>query len=444
MSDANLTAKNPIVVVKIGTSTIMRQRSSDGTRTTCAAAATNMPDGAGELSISTIGLLVDTLLALRRANFDVILVTSGAVGVGCRELGVPSRPSVPEHATSEERARVLASIQAFAAIGQSALMRTYDSLMNMANQKVAQVLLTSGDLGSEYQYFNAKNTLLTLLSMGVIPIVNENDTTATEELKFGDNDWLSALVSTVVGARWLFLLTDVDQLYTSNPRVDKTAKPIDIVSNIESLNVNLENNATGTQWGTGGMQTKITAARLSTAAGVRVCLVHGRYPSRVLDFVFDHPEKVGTVFEPLTTPLEMERKKWISNCLPPRGEIVISEEATILLRAGYPLRAIGVIGCEGSFEANSAVQIRSERGLEVARGICNYSSKELMQFKGLSSTEMSCRAGFPMNGRIIHEDNLALLVGLSDKQVPLQLLNDQLAMSPPKANFLSNYDRVPK
>lgn len=399
-------------------------------------AAKNLEPGYGELAVSTIGLLIDTLLALRRSNHDVILVTSGAVGVGCRELGVPKRPSAAPDASKEERARVLANIQAFAAVGQSVLMRTYTSLMSMTNQKVAQVLLTSGDLGSEYQYYNAKNTLLSLLSMGVIPIVNENDTTATEEIKYGDNDWLSALVSSAIGAKWLFLLTDVDQLYTANPRNDPTAKPIHVVPNIESLQVNLSSNTTGTQWGTGGMATKITAARLATAAGVRVCLVHGRHPSRVLNFVYDREGQLGTVFEPLSTPLDMERKKWISNCLPPRGEIIVSDSAAILIRAGYALRAVGVVKVEGTFDANSAIRIRAEDGLDIARGICNYSSEDLLEFKGLSSYELFNRNGLPMSERVIHEDNLALLVDVETEQVTKQLLSDQLASSPEMPSLL--------
>lgn len=418
MSEAKLRAKNPIVVVKIGTSSLMREACRGpaiGNESVSEQVSLNLKNGQTELAVSTIGLLIDTLIALRRANYDVILVTSGGVGVGCREMNVPRRPTVPDGATRHDRARVLASIQAFAAIGQSVLMRTYDSLFSMAGQKIAQVLLTSGDLGSEYQYYNAKNTLLSLLSMGVIPVINENDTTATEEIKYGDNDWLSALVATTMGASWLFLLTDVDQLYTANPRTDPSATPISVVENIEAMHVTLDdsNNATGTQWGTGGMKTKITAARLATAAGVRVCLVHGQHPSRVLDFVQDRRDKTGTVFEPLsTTPLAMERKKWITNCLPPRGEIVISDAAAALLRAGHPLRAKGVVGCNGEFEENSAVSIRMLNGLEVGRGLSNYSSKDVNQFKGMYSNEILNELGFPKTEKVVHEDNLGLLVDM--------------------------------
>eukprot|EP00178_Gracilaria_changii_P025497 TRINITY_DN78538_c0_g1_i1.p1 TRINITY_DN78538_c0_g1~~TRINITY_DN78538_c0_g1_i1.p1 ORF type:complete len:427 (-),score=42.82 TRINITY_DN78538_c0_g1_i1:631-1911(-) len=400
----------PIIVVKIGTSTLMRDHNNADTTTISSAAGKGLRSGSGELAVSSIGLLVDTLLTLRRDGYDVILVTSGAVGVGCRELGVSKRPKVQDATSQEERARILADIQAYAAVGQSVLMRTYDALMGMANQKVAQILLTSGDLSSEYQYINAKNTLSSLLRMGVIPIVNENDTTATEELKYGDNDWLSALVSTSVGAEWLFLLTDVDQLYTANPRVDKSAKPINVVPNIESLQVNLSSNTTGTQWGTGGMKTKITAARLATAAGVRVCLIHGRFPSRAVDFVRDTENKRGTVFEPLGNPLNIERKKWISNCLPPRGKITINQAAESMLRIGYSLRTNGVIHCARDFDENSAVTICTESGMELARGMCNYSSQFLKKYGGRSGQEISKILCFPVNDVVVHGDNLALLV----------------------------------
>lgn len=353
---------------------------------------------------------MDTLLTLRRADFDVILVSSGAVGVGCRELGVLKRPIISDDATNEDRAKLLADVQAYAAVGQSVLMRTYSSLMGLANQKVAQVLLSSGDLGSEYQYYNAKNTLSSLLRMGVIPIVNENDTVATEELKYGDNDWLSALVSTVVDATWLFLLTDVDQLYSANPHVDPSAAPIDNVPNIEMLHVNASSGGTGTQWGTGGMKTKITAARLATAGGVKVCLLHGRHPARILDFVYEREKALGTVFEPLETPLKMERKKWIANCLPPQGDIIICEDAVCQLRGGSALHAVGVIGCNREFEPNSAVCIRNEKGAEIARGVSNYSSEEVKKLKGMTEIEIIHILGYPMTEHVVHEENLAVLV----------------------------------
>lgn len=427
---ASRRASRPVIVVKIGTSTLMRD-ANQAAQTVSSAAGRHLQAGEGELAISTLALLVDTLLALRRAGYYVILVSSGAVGVGCRQLNVKKRPSPTSGSSAEERAAILATIQAYAAVGQSVLMRTYDHLMAMAHQTVAQVLLTSGDLGMEYQYYNARNTLFALMDMGVIPIVNENDTVATEEIKYGDNDWLSALVSTAVGAEWLFLLTDVDQLYTANPRVDPSATPIDVVPNIESLQVNLSSNATGTQWGTGGMKTKITAARLATAAGVRVCLLNGGHPARLLDFVHDRPARLGTVFEPLATPLEMERAKWISNCLPPRGEIAITADAAEQLRAGVPPRTQGVVACEGTFEANSAVRIRGPDGLEMARGICNFASEDLVQFMGMDVQEILFKSGTPIDDKVIYQDNLALLVENGDGVQQSNGVHEQLARSPP-------------
>jgi len=182
-----------------------------------------LPAGTGELAVSTLALLVDTLLALRRDGYRVVLVTSGAVGVGCRELNVERRPKLSPNHTPDERKRILARLQAYAAVGQTVLMQTYDRFMRMAHQPIAQVLLTSTDLGNETAYANAKATIHELLDLGIIPIINENDTVATEEIKYGDNDWLSAMVSTVIGADWLFLLTDVDRRRTARRRRERSS-----------------------------------------------------------------------------------------------------------------------------------------------------------------------------------------------------------------------------
>lgn len=402
---------NMIVVVKVGTSSVMRVSSGSRIESLSDQASSKLGVGQSEVSISSVGLLVDTLITLRRANFDVILVTSGGVGVGCREMNVSRRPTISCGATHHDRARVSASIRAFAAIGQSLLMQTYHSLFSMASQKIAQVLLTSHDLESQFQLDSFKNTILYLLSIGVIPVINENDTMTTENLKYGDNDWISAIMAATMGASWLFLLTDVDHLYSGNPRTDANAKPISVVENIETMQAALDgtNNATGTQWGTGGMETKITAARLATAAGVRVCLVHGQHPSRMLNFVQDRGVKMGTVFEPLsTTPLSQQRKKWIAICLPTRGEVVISDNAAVRLRTRHPLTVNEVVGCDGIFVRNSAVSIRTVSGLEVGRGICNYSSIEMTQF--VNQDEVLDEAEKSSMHIAVLEENLGLLV----------------------------------
>lgn len=408
--------RNGVIVVKIGTSSVMRERGNVDASVSSAAAA-GLPARGAELALSTIALVVDTLVALRRAGSRVVLVSSGAVGVGCRELGVLERPTVRSGEGADAAARVMSNIQAYAAVGQSVLMRTYADMLRLADQTVAQVLLTTQDLGSEYQYENAKNTLKTLLDMGVIPIVNENDTVATEELRYGDNDWMSALVSTAVSADWLFLLTDVDMLYTSNPRNDPNARGIPVVEDLEALAVDASQgaNKTGTQWGTGGMSTKITAARLATAAGTRVALVHGRHPNRILDFVQGRPDAIGTVFEPRASPLVMQRKQWISQCLPPRGSICLHKAAVEALLTGLnngSIMTAGVAEVTGLWSRNSAVRICDADGNEIGRGISGYGSGELNDFKGLEANAITRMLGTPTSAVVIHEHDLALFLSL--------------------------------
>lgn len=414
--------KREIIVIKIGTSSLMRESSTDDSSTVSATAGRMLPQGSGELAVSTLALLVDTLLALRRDGYRVVLVSSGAVGVGCCEMNEEKRPKLNPNCTPAERAATMARIQAYAAIGQNVLMQTYDRFMRMASQPIGQVLLTSTDLGNEYQFANARATLLELLDMDVIPIVNENDSVATEEIKYGDNDWLSALVSTVIDADWLFLLTDVDMLYTANPRDDPDAKPIPVVSDINSLNVDFSSRSSGTQWGVGGMNTKITAARLATAAGVRVGLLHGRYPSRVLDFVHGNTEKVGTMFEPHKSPMRGARRKWISHCLPPKGDVHVSKNCVESLKAGLPMRTAGVMSVNGMFPPNSPVRVLLG-GTEIARGLCRLSSDDLEAFAGKTGTEITEMSGEPVNDTLFMADDLAVLVREENGRYGLDSLN---------------------
>lgn len=485
----------------------MREGTPAGDSTVSSAAGAALGTAGGsELALSTLALLVDTVLVLRRDGWDVIIVSSGAVGVGCSRLGTTVRP-VRGGATAAERAANLAAIQAYAAIGQSVLMRTYDDLFRMGGQPVAQVLLTSGDLSSQYQYGNAKATLHALLGMGVVPIVNENDTVATEELRYGDNDWLSALVACVVNATWLFLLTDVERLYTADPRQDADAEAIDLVSDMAALSVDtsarvpaapaaaLVNSgisngddgigepkggypdpihvedrspspspsssgsailasdalapareprqegaaqspkatrsqtataandaaaattaatpapaATGSQWGTGGMATKLTAARMATAAGVRMALLHGRMPSRVLDFVTGNPDAVGTVFSPRPSPIKTTRKRWIAHCLPPTGALVVDRGAVSAVRKRKNLFAAGIVGVEGDFAANDAVVVRGVSGGEVARGLVNMSAADVRRVMGMRSAAIGELEGEPLADDVVSRENLVVLV----------------------------------
>ncbi|KAA8496201.1 Glutamate 5-kinase [Porphyridium purpureum] len=394
----------PTVVIKVGTSTIMRESSpaSDSVVTASSvaeAAGMSLDADEGELAISTLALLTDTILTLKRGGFGVVLVTSGAVGMGCREMGITQRPDS------------LAAKQALAAVGQLKLMQAYADLFRLGNQPVAQVLLSRTDFTQKHQYFNARNTLMELLKLGVIPIVNENDTVATEELRFGDNDSLSAFVAGLVSAKWLFLLTDVDQLYTDNPRNNPDAEPIAVVKNIEELDVGFgQSGKGGTQWGTGGMITKIVAARLATAAGVTVCVSHGRHPHRILDFVMNRGEMCGTVFiaRSRKAAIRKGRKRWIAQGLVPRGKIWIDDGAVRAIRMKKSLFPVGVRKVEGSFESNNSITVLDLQDREVACGISNFSRDECEMILGKHSDEVNEILGYHADEELIHRGNLVV------------------------------------
>ncbi|MFM7425334.1 MAG: glutamate 5-kinase [Elainella sp.] len=366
----------PTLVVKIGTSSLTQ------------------PD-TGYLALATIAQVVDTLSRLRRQGYQVILVSSGAVGVGCMRLGLTERP------------RTISMKQAVAAVGQGRLMRVYDDLFTALQQPIAQVLLTRSDLVQRSRYVNAYRTFRQLLNLGVIPIVNENDTLAVEELKFGDNDTLSALVASLVEADWLFLLTDVDRLYSADPRYDPNAQPIALVNQIDELeSLNVEVGDRGTSWGTGGMVTKISAARIATAAGVRTVITEGRSPQNIEKII--QGESLGTIFEPQLLPVNA-RKRWIAHGLVPAGKLYLDQGAVQAIQeAGKSLLAAGIKEVEGEFQSQDAVQLCDLSGQEVARGIVNYSHSELQQIRGSHSDEIAKILGYEGEETVVHRDNLVL------------------------------------
>ena len=364
------------LVIKIGTSSLTR---SEG----------------NALALSTIAALVETLTQLRHQGFQVILVSSGAVGVGCRRLGLTERPTT------------MAMKQAVAAVGQGRLMRVYDDLFSSLQQPIAQVLLTRSDLAQRSRYVNAYRTFRQLLKLGVIPIVNENDTLAVEELKFGDNDTLSALVASLVEADWLFLLTDVDRLYSADPRYHPDAKPIHIVDRIENLeDLQVQVGDRGSNWGTGGMVTKIAAARIATSAGVRMVITEGRSPANIQRIL--KGETLGTQFEPQTQP-STARKRWIANGLVPAGKLYLDAGAVdAVCHKGRSLLAAGITDVEGEFQQQDAVQLCDQTGKEIARGIVNYASTELEKIRGLKSDQILGKLGYQGAETVIHRDNLVL------------------------------------
>ena len=364
------------IVVKIGTSSLT-------------------DPATGHLALSTIAALVEILSYLRSRGHRVVLVSSGAVGVGCARLGLTERP------------RSMALKQAVAAVGQGRLMRVYDDLFTTLQQPIAQVLLTRSDLVHRTRYLNAYNTFQELLRLGVIPVVNENDTVAVEELKFGDNDTLSARVASLLEADWLFLLTDVDRLYSADPRSNPNAVPITLVSRIEQLEeLQVQTGDRGSQWGTGGMVTKIAAARIASAAGVRTVITEGRSPRNIEKILYGEP--IGTHFEPLPQPSKA-RKRWIAYGLIPSGKIYLDTGAVAAItQAGSSLLAAGITQIEGEFHASDGVQLCDAAGREIARGIVNYSSAELQKIKGRQSAEIAAVLGRTGAETVVHRDNLVL------------------------------------
>ncbi|MBC6478635.1 MAG: glutamate 5-kinase [Hormoscilla sp. GM7CHS1pb] len=339
------------IVVKIGTSSLTHPER-------------------GTLALSTIATLVEVLTDLRQRENRVILVSSGAVGVGCARLGLTNRP------------RTIAQRQAVAAVGQGRLMRVYDDWFTQLQQPIAQVLLTRGDLEDRERYLNAYNTFQELLDLGAIPIVNENDTVATDELKFGDNDSLSALVASLVEASWLFLLTDVDRLYSADPRLVPDAQPIILVKDLDRL-AEVETETKGSQWGTGGMKTKIAAARIATMAGVRTVITQGRNPGNIEKILQGVP--LGTQFAPHPQPINA-RKRWIAHGLIPTGTLYLDRGAVAAIcQRGKSLLAAGITQVSGEFKSSDAVRLCDAQEKEIARGIVNYSGAELQQIKGQQS-----------------------------------------------------------
>ena len=343
-----------------------------------------------------IAALAADLAAARAAGArDVVLVTSGAIATGTARLALGRRPrSVPEK-------------QAAAAVGQSALMRYYETAFKRHRMAVGQVLLTAQDIGDRARYLNARNTLLALLRLGVLPIVNENDTVAVEEIKVGDNDNLSALVASLIEADLLVLLTDVDGLYTANPAVDPGARKLDTV---EGITEDIERLVwTGTGAGSvGGMATKLQAAQKAGAAGVPMVIAGGR-DAGVLARVL-RGEPVGTYFVPRTDRLAA-RKRWIAFAVPPQGRLTVDAGAVrALTQGGKSLLPSGLVDVEGDFVAGEVVAVAgAEDGKEFARGLVNFEANELRRVRGAKTREIEARLGYAGVDEVIHRDNLVIL-----------------------------------
>jgi glutamate 5-kinase len=341
-----------------------------------------------------IAALAADVAALVADHREVTLVSSGAIMAGAARLGLKERPrSIPEK-------------QAAAAVGQSALMWHYEQAFKKHGIKVGQVLLTGQDISDRSRYLNARNTLLALLDFGVLPIVNENDTVAVDEIKVGDNDNLAALVAHLIDADLLVLLTDVDGLYTGDPRRDPRATRLSTVEAVTEEIQRLVFDATATV-SVGGMSTKLEAAQKASASGIPMVIASGREPGTLQRVM--RAEDVGTFFQPRDDRLAA-RKRWIAFAVPPQGRLVVDAGAKkALTERGKSLLPSGLVEVEGQFQAGEVVALAEFDGQEFARGLVNYDAGELRKIRGAKTRDIEKILGYKGFDEVIHRDNLVVL-----------------------------------
>ncbi|KAK3067221.1 Glutamate 5-kinase, partial [Teratosphaeriaceae sp. CCFEE 6253] len=423
--------KHLTIVIKLGTSSIVNETTH-------------------EPLLSTLSTIVETAVALHHEGHRIIICSSGAIGLALRQMDLPRRP------------KHLPQVQALAAIGQCKLMAMWDQLFAHLRQPVAQILLTRNDIADRTQYLNAQNTLHELLGMGVIPIVNENDTLSVQEIKFGDNDTLSAITAGMVQADYLFLMTDVDCLYDKNPRHFPDAKAIEVVEDIAELDVDVS--SAGSSLGTGGMGTKIVAARLATAAGVTTVITRSSKPGNIAAIVRyaegqksaarsleasgelparpqgspSQPEPLhktavlngGTSTpgpeEPSLPPLHTrflpdphpirDRYFWLLHGLAPHGTLYIDAGAHAALAAKAGLLPVGIVAVAGSFSQQECVRLctlpsrdaKLEEAEEVGRALVNYSSVEIKRIRGVRSGQIAELLGYADSEYVAWRESVAL------------------------------------
>ncbi|MCS6848854.1 MAG: glutamate 5-kinase [Anaerolineae bacterium] len=365
------------LVVKVGTSTLTA--------------------GTSHLNRRRMLEIAQQIVCAREQGVRVVLVSSGAMAAGRERLGMTDRNPASQSKTLPEK-------QMLAAVGQTHLMALWEQVFGMFDVRVAQVLLTRADLSDRRRYLNARDTLLTILDHNILPIVNENDAVTTEEIRVGDNDNLSALVTNVLDADLLLILSDIDGLFTADPRKDKNAKLIGEVREIDDR-IRALAGGSKTGLGVGGMSTKIQAAELVTRAGASMVVAHGARPNVILDAVRGQP--VGTRFLPVVTQIE-SRKRWI---LSERtsGAFVADDGAVRALRSGKSLLPVGVKEVVGEFERGEFVAVRDAQGREVARGITRYSARDASRIAGKRSDQIEKILGYNYAPMLIHADDLVTL-----------------------------------
>ena len=363
------------IVVKVGTSTLVRT--------------------SGKPDFRRMDRLVREIADLKNEGREMVLVSSGAIAIGMDSIGLRQKPA-------EIPAR-----QALAAIGQSSLMTLYKKFFADYGQTAAQVLLTKENAARHHQYANSRNALLELLSMGAVPVINENDVVAVDEIKIGDNDTLSATVATLIDADALLILSDIDGLYTANPQEDKTARWIPEVAEITPAIERMAGGA-GSSFGTGGMATKIEAAKLAVNAGATFVIAPSARDDVISAVLAGKP--VGTVFSAKEAHLR-QRKSWLAFGKRIAGDVVVDEGCEAAMRAhGSSLLAAGIVAVEGDFAAGTTVRVLSARQQEIARGIVNYSAAQIAKIAGRQSRDFASLIEGEIRDEVIHRDNMVLMV----------------------------------
>jgi glutamate 5-kinase len=365
------------VVIKVGTSTLT--------------------EGGQELRLARMVDLAKQITDIKAAGIQVVLVSSGGIASGKEMMSFPDLP------------RFLPAKQMLAAVGQPRLMAIYTQLFALYQQPIAQILLTRDDLVDRRRYLNARNTLEALLTYGIIPIINENDTIATEEIRFGDNDNLSALITTVLEADLLLLLTDQDGVFDADPALNPEAKLIRQVGE-EAIPQEIIAAATASTngLGTGGMVSKINAADLARHGGATVVIANGT-TDRVIPRIVLETEPLGTTFSPLTTHLESRKRFLLAGMAESSGVIKLDAGAVTALRKGGSILPVGVTAVEGDFARGQSVTVEGPEGEVVAVGLCNYTAVDLRRIAGERSDQIETILGYAYGAEAIHHDNLVLL-----------------------------------
>ncbi|MDQ2623275.1 MAG: glutamate 5-kinase [Actinomycetota bacterium] len=345
----------------------------------------------GSLRIGVLDSVCAQAAALRRSGEDLVMVTSGSIARGIRLLGLEARP------------RAIDELQAASAVGQGALFREYETRLEAGEAAAAQVLLTASDVASRTSYINARKTLRRLISWGVVPVINENDTTATDEITFGDNDFLAAQVAIMLDARLLVLLTNTDGVFTADPGSDPNAELITQVDDFTELAGKDIGDRTSV-FGSGGMRSKVAAAEMATESGIETRICNGTVDGTLTSAAAGEP--AGTSFAVSRRP-RSGFKQWLKYAKPASGRIVVDEGAARVLRqAGSSLLPVGVTAVEGRFDAGDAIEVVAGKDL-VGKGITNYSADEIDRIKGLKSAEVLERLP-QASEEIVHRDYFVL------------------------------------